>query len=341
MNSSRILGIGSYLPPGIVTNDDLKDLLNTSDEWIQQRTGIKQRHWVDASTDIATSDLGLLAAQKALAHAGVDKSEIDLIIFATTSPDYDTPGSACTLQAKLGIPGVPALDIRQQCSGFIYGLSIADQFVRTGLYKKVLLVCAEIQSKGIDLSPRGRDVSVLFGDGAGAIVLGSTSLVTDVRNSDLPHVLCTHLGADGRFAKDLWIEYPGIGHVGSRNSFKEEDQVKYFPQMNGKTVFVNAAKKMPEILLTSLESQNLKIEDVDLFVFHQANIRINEMVAKQLGIPDEKIFNTIELFGNTTAATIPLGLDEAVRCGKLRSGMLVGSAAFGSGFTWGSALIRW
>jgi 3-oxoacyl-[acyl-carrier-protein] synthase-3 len=330
---SKILGVGSYVPPRVWKNDDLQKLMDTSDEWIHQRTGIRQRHWVEGTT--STSDLALEAAKKAMAAAGVVKEEIDMILFATLSPDHDFPGSACFLQAKLGISGCPAIDIRQQCSGFVYGLSIADQFIRGGMAKKVLLVGAEIHSKGLDKTTRGRDVAVLFGDGAGAVVIGATSDLSG------PHILSTHLHADGAFAKELWIEAPTQANDGPRLSAEILAEGGHYPKMNGKTVFMHAVRRMPEAIHEALNKNSLKIEDIDLFLFHQANLRINEMVAKQLEIPEEKVFNTIERFGNTTAATLPIGMDEAIRAGKLKPGMTVAMAAFGSGFTWASAIFKW
>ncbi|MGE0614788.1 MAG: 3-oxoacyl-ACP synthase III family protein [Bacteriovoracia bacterium] len=335
---SRILGTGSYLPPRVVKNDDLKQYMDTSDEWIQQRTGIKQRYWVDKK-ETTTSDLALMASEKAIADAKIDKKEIDLIILATLSPDNEFPGTACALQDKLGVPEIPALDVRQQCSGFIYGVSIADQFIRTGMYKKVLVVGAEVHSKGLDLSDHGRDVSVLFGDAASAAVLGACEVKDDQKDS---YIYSTHLHADGKYRKELWL--PGLGmdfEYGARFHPKMVEDRDIFPKMNGKTVFVHASKRMPEAVLEALAANGKKIEEVDLFIFHQANLRINEMVAKQLGIPADKCFNTIDRFANTTAATIPLGMDTAVREGKLKRGMLVCSATFGSGFTWGSMLMRW
>jgi 3-oxoacyl-[acyl-carrier-protein] synthase-3 len=337
MKSARILGVGSYVPPRIWKNDDLRELMDTSDEWIRQRTGIEQRHWVDQDTAACTSDLAVEAAKKALSSANVDKSEIDMIILATLSPDHDFPGTACFFQAKMDMPGIPALDVRQQCTGFVYGLSIADQFIRTGMYEKILLIGAETHSKGLNKSTGGRDVAVLFGDGAGAVVVGAT----DDSSDRAARILSTHLHADGRFAKELWIEFPSMAKPGDRQDSEAEDRVKHYPAMNGKTVFMHAVKRMPEVLNEALAKNGLKIEDVDLFLFHQANLRINEMVAKQMGIPEEKVFNTIQKFGNTTAATIPIGMDEAIKAGRLKPDMLVGSAAFGSGFTWASALIRW
>jgi 3-oxoacyl-[acyl-carrier-protein] synthase-3 len=334
---SRIMGVGSYLPPRVWKNDDLAKMMDTSDEWIRQRTGIEERHW--AETNVTTSDLALIATERALETAGVKKSELDCIVFATLSPDHDFPGTGCFLQAKLGIPGIPAIDVRQQCSGFIYALSIADQFVKSGMYKRVLVVGAEIHSKGLDRTGEGRDVSVLFGDGAGAVVVGPCDGTPSETDSQ---ILSTHLHADGEFAKELWLPAPGIAMEGSdRLNPGMLAEKMHFPKMNGKTVFLHACKRMPEAIMEALAANGKKIEDVDLFLFHQANLRINEMVGKQLGIPADKIFNTIQRFGNTTAATIPLGMDEAVKAGKLKKGMLVASAAFGSGFTWASALIRW
>jgi len=336
MKYSRILGVGSYVPPRLVKNEDLVTMMDTSDEWIQQRTGIKQRFWVSGTT--TTSDLALEAAQRALTASGVTKDQIDLLILATLSPDHEFPGTACFLQAKLGVPGIPALDVRQQCTGFIYAMSIADQFLKTGMYKRALVVGAEIHSKGMDKTSRGRDVSVLFGDGAGAIVMeGQDGLA---KKTD-PQIYSTHLHADGTFAKELYVHAPSMTYDGESVTTENLQAGEQYPKMNGKSVFVHAAKRMPEAINEALSANGIKPGDVDLYVFHQANLRINEMVAKQLGVSEDKVFNTIERFGNTTAATIPIGLDEAVKAGKLKKGMLVASAAFGSGFTWGSALFRW
>lgn len=338
MRYSKIVGTGSYVPPQIWKNDDLKSIMDTSDDWIQQRTGIKQRHWVDQESNTCTSDLAFEASLRALESAKINKNELDMVILATLSPDHEFPGTACFLQAKLGVPGIPSLDVRQQCTGFIYGLSIADQFIRSGMYKKILLVGAETHSKGLDKSTRGRDVAVLFGDGAGAVVLEAGEGPVEPNSSQ---VLSTHLHADGRFARELWIPEPRMDRPGDRLTSRCLEGGMHYPQMNGKAVFVHATQRIPEVLMEALNSNNIKIEDVDLFVLHQANQRINDMVAKQMMIPGEKIFNTIDRFGNTTAATIPIGLDEAVKAGKLKRGMLVASAAFGSGFTWASAVMRW
>jgi 3-oxoacyl-[acyl-carrier-protein] synthase-3 len=336
MKRSRILGTGSYLPPKVWKNDDLKSLMDTSDEWIRQRTGIEQRHW--AEPGVATTDLALVAAERALEASKVSKSEIDCIVFATLSPDHEFPGAACFLQAKMDLHGIPAIDVRQQCSGFLYALSIADNFIRVGMYKKILVIGAEIHSKGVDKSDEGRDIAVLFGDGAGAVVLGAIDGTPADADSQ---IYSTHLHADGEYARELWTQAPGFGNGADRVNEKMLAEKQQFPRMNGKTVFLHACKRMPEAIHEALAANGKKIEDVDLFLFHQANLRINEMVGKQLGIPPEKIFNTIQKFANTTAATIPIGMDEAVKAGKLKKGMLVASAAFGSGFTWASSLFRY
>lgn len=332
---SKIMGVGYYVPPRVVTNQDLATQygIDTSDEWIQQRTGIKQRHFVDAGT--TNADLGVEAANRALIAAGVKKEEIDLILYATLSQDHEFPGTGCFFQAKMGMAGVPAMDVRNQCTGFLYCLATADAFVRTGMYKRILIVGSEVHSHGMDLTTRGRDVAVLFGDGAGAAVVGPAS---DAEESG---VLSVHLHADGAFAKELWIESPGCSFHPVRMTHEMIDDARMFPTMNGRAVFMNAVRRMPEALIEAMKFNNTKLEDIDLLVPHQANLRINEAVAKGMGIPEEKVFNTIQRFGNTTAATIPIGLAEAVAQGKLKKGMLVGMVAFGSGFTWGSALVRW
>ncbi|OUR97064.1 3-oxoacyl-ACP synthase [Halobacteriovorax marinus] len=334
--NSRITGVGSFVPPKIYTNYDLEEMLDTSNEWIVQRTGIEERHWVDDHT--STSDLALEASKQAIADAGLTPSDIDMIVFATLSPDHEFPGTGCFLQEKLGIPEIAVFDIRQQCTGFIYGLSLADKFIASGSHKNVLLVGAEVHSKGLDKTPRGRGVSVLFGDGAGAVILSRTTVKDATKD---PHIMTTHLHADGKFAKELWISAPGNGLGKDRVNKDMLDEGLQYPYMNGKTVFVHAIKRMSETILLSCKEQGVSLDDVDLFLFHQANLRINSKVAEVLNIPEEKIFNTIQKYGNTTAATIPLGMHDAIKEGKLKPGMLVASAAFGSGFTWGSALWRY
>jgi 3-oxoacyl-[acyl-carrier-protein] synthase-3 len=332
---SRITGVGGFVPPRIVTNADLTEHMDTSDEWIVERTGIRERHWVDPET--STSDLALEAANAALVAAGVDKEDIDMLIVATLSSDHFFPGTACFLQAKMGISEIPALDIRQQCTGFIYATSIADQFIRTGMYQKVLVIGAEIHSKGLDVSTEGRDVTVLFGDGAGAVVLEST----EVDTAGDPQIFSTHLHADGSGAKALWLPSPGMAFPDGLVTHEHLDRGYQYPQMNGRAVYVNAVKRMSEGIQDALATNEVTLDDVDLFFFHQANLRINEAVAQRLGIPPEKVYNTIHKYGNTTAATIPLGMRDAVDDGTLQPGMLVACGAFGSGFTWGSMLLRW
>ncbi len=336
MIRSRITGIGSYVPSRVVTNDDLKQYMDTSDEWIRQRTGIEERHWVEGETN---SDLALKATERALIAAKLDKSKIDLIILATLSPDHDFPGTGCYLQAKLGLPGVPALDIRQQCSGFLYGLSIADQFIRSGMYQNILLVGSEVHSVGLDKSTRGRDVTVLFGDGAGAAVISRTEVKDAGKDA---YVYSTHLHADGASADELCLMAPGCANGSTeRLDAAMMEAGLHYPKMNGKKVYVSAVRRMSEVLAEALKANKLDLSDIDLFLFHQANLRINEAVAQQMSIPWDKVFNTIHKFGNTTAATLPLGMDEALRAGKLKPGMRVAMAAFGSGFTWASAVFRY
>ncbi|WP_034721499.1 3-oxoacyl-ACP synthase III family protein [Bacteriovorax sp. DB6_IX] len=334
--SSKIIGVGSFVPEKVFTNHDLEKMMNTSDEWIQQRTGIVERRWVDKN--VGTSDLAVKASEEAIANAGLDKSDVDMIIFATLSPDHDFPGSGCFLQAKLGIPEIPALDIRQQCTGFIYAMSIADKFIKSGSHKNILVVGAEVHSKGLDRTPEGRNVGVLFGDGAGAVIMSATE-VSDAKTEG--HFIDAHLHADGSYAKELWLPGPGTG-FDSENRFDAAmfEEGLHYPQMNGKVVFVHAVKRMIESLTNLCKEQGVTIDDIDLFLFHQANLRINSKIAEVMNIPEEKVFNTIQKYGNTTAATIPLGMHDAVKAGKLKPGMLVASAAFGSGFTWASALYR-
>ena len=336
MYNSEIIGCGMYVPETVVTNHDLSKLMETSHDWIVQRSGIEERRWV--TPEITTTDLALKACENAIKSAGIDKKEIDCILFATLSPDADFPGAACMLQPKLGLTEIPAIDVRQQCSGFLYGMSMADAFIKCGQYKTVLLVGAEIHSKGLDKSTKGRDVAVLFGDGAGAVVIRRTE-VADKKTSS--HIMSTHLFAEGLHAKELWCEAPGMSLGAERITHLDLEAGKQYPQMNGKKVFANAVRRMCECLMLALETNKVKLEDIDLFLFHQANLRINQMIAQELKIPDEKIFNTIMKYGNTTAATIPIGMTDAVKAGKLKKGSLVASAAFGSGFTWASSVYRW
>jgi 3-oxoacyl-[acyl-carrier-protein] synthase-3 len=332
MPRTVITGTGHYVPPRVVTNHDLAKLMDTSDEWIRERSGIRERHHVE--TGVGTSDLAVEAARLAIADAGIDPATIDFVVAATLSPDHYFPGIGVIIQAKLGLGTIGALDVRNQCSGFIYALSVADQYIRTGTYKRILLVAAEIQSSNLDYSDRGRDMSVLFGDGAGAVIL-EPGAETDGRG-----ILSTHLFADGNFVPHLWMEKPSPKDQPTfQTSFFDEG--RFFPRMEGRNVFVNACQRMPESVRTSLARNGLTIEDVDHLIPHQANDRISLMVAKGLKIPVEKVIRNIDRFGNTTAASIPIALDEAVKAGRIKQGDLVALTAFGSGYTWASALLRW
>jgi 3-oxoacyl-[acyl-carrier-protein] synthase-3 len=330
---TEFISTGYYVPERRLMNDDLKQWWDTSDEWITERTGIKQRHWVEPGRQ-AGSDLALEAAKIALARASLKPGDIDCIVYATLSPDFFFPGGGVYLQRKLGIPGVPAIDIRNQCSGFLYGLSVADAWVRMGQYKRVLLVGAEVHSTGMDFDNGvGRDLAVLFGDGAGAVILGP---VEDNGRG----VLTTHLFADGNYAEQLWCESDASAHF-PRISHADLDAGKQYPRMNGREVFRHAVTRMPESVRTALEANGLGIEDVSLLIAHQANLRINEYVQKQLSLRDDQVYNNIDRFGNTTAATLPIAIDECVTSGRLSRGDLLVLTAFGSGFTWASACIRW
>lgn len=331
MKRSRILGTGRYLPERVVTNDELTKFMDTSDEWIQQRTGIRERRY--AKEDENTSDLGVKAARIAIERAGLKPEDIDFIIFATLSPDHYFPGCGVFVQDKLGLRNVGALDVRTQCTGFIYSLTVADQFIKTGMYKYILVIGAEVHSCGLDLSTRGRDVGVIFGDGAGAVVVGPSE-------DDNHGILTANLHSEGKFAKELWIEACGSAF---RPFITKEliDQNRHWPKMNGRLVFKNAIPRFIETITEAVNAVNMKVSDIDLLIPHQANLRINEMVAAQLEIPAEKVFNNIQKYGNTTAASIPIALDEALEEGRIKEGSIVCLSAFGSGFTWGSVLMRW
>jgi 3-oxoacyl-[acyl-carrier-protein] synthase-3 len=332
--SAVILGVGGYVPERVVTNQDMTQWMETSDEWIFERTGIRQRHWIDGET--GGSELAEKAVHQALSRSGVKLGEIDCIILATLSPDHTFPGTGCFLQEKLGLPGIPALDVRAQCSGFIYGLSVADAWIRAGQYKCILLVGTEVHSTGIDISTQGRDVACLFGDGAGVALVAAREGADGGRG-----VLSTHLHADGRFARDLWIEAPGSRFHPVRITKEMIDAGRHWPKMQGRRVFKNALKFMPEVIWEGLRYNGLTLDDVDLIVPHQANLRINEAVAQLLGIEPERMYSNIERYGNTTAASIPLALRDAEQEGRLKRGDTVVLASFGAGFTWASAVVRW
>ena len=336
MYNSKITGMGHYVPENIVTNNDLSQLMDTTDEWIQERTGINQRRWAVKGDGNTTFSMGLRAALNAIKNARIDKESIDFIVFATLSPDYYFPGPGVQIQEALGIDTVGALDVRNQCSGFIYGLSVADQFIKTGMYKNILVIGSELQSRGIDISTRGRSISVIFGDGAGAAILSRENDITK-------GILSSHLHSEGAHALELAAEAPGMGKrwvtdiIADNNS----DDMSYRPYMNGQFVFKNAIRRFCEVINEGLKTNNLEVSDIDMLVPHQANLRISQYIQKKFQLSDDQVFNNIEHYGNTTAASIPIALSEACAKGKIKSGDNVVLAAFGSGFTWGSVILKW
>jgi 3-oxoacyl-[acyl-carrier-protein] synthase-3 len=336
MYHSKIAGLGYFVPENIVTNDDLSKIMDTNDEWIQERTGIQERRHIIKGSGETTTTMGIKAAKIAIERSGVAKEDIDFIVFATISPDYYFPGPGVTLQKELGLKTVGALDIRNQCSGFVYALSIADQYIKTGMYKNILIVGSELQSLGLDMTDRGRSVSVIFGDGAGAAVISREEDTTK-------GVLSTHLHSEGEHAKELAVLAPGMGGRWVTEILADNDpnDESYFPYMNGQFVFKNAVVRFSEVIHEGLEANNLKVTDIDMLIPHQANLRISQFIQKKFGLSDDQVFNNIQKFGNTTAASIPIALTEAWELGKIKSGDLVVLAAFGSGFTWASAIIRW
>ncbi|MDZ7331979.1 MAG: ketoacyl-ACP synthase III [candidate division KSB1 bacterium] len=331
MYKARITGTGMYVPEKVVTNFDLEKLMDTSDAWIRERAGIIERRF--AEPEVGPAGLAVEAAKQALQNAHLEPKDVEFIIFATLSPEYQFPGSGVLLQEKLGLPGVPALDIRNQCTGFIYGLAVADQFIRTGMYRRIMLVGSEIHSTGLDLSTRGRDVAVLFGDGAGVVI---------VERSDDPNrcILSSHLHADGRFAKELYVENPGSLHV-PRLTKEMLDGTSIYPFMNGRQVFKHAVVRFCEAIEECLSANQIAPEQVKLVIPHQANQRITEAVAARFGYSMDRVFSNIHKYGNTTAASIPIALHEALMEGRIQPGDYVVLVAFGSGFTWGSILMRW
>jgi 3-oxoacyl-[acyl-carrier-protein] synthase-3 len=335
MYHSKITGVGHYVPENVVTNKDLEKLMDTSDEWIRERSGIEERRWYKPNEKGSTAKMAFNASKIALERAGRTPDDIDAIVFATLSPDFYFPGSGVLLQHMLGMGTKPAIDVRAQCSGFIYGLSIADQYIKTGMYKRILLVGSETQNIALDLTTRGRAMGVLFGDGAGAAVIEATE-------EEGKGVLSTHLFSQGEFADVLCIREPGSndrGIVIYEGLHEMHDKIN--PQMDGQFVFKHAVTRMPEAAMTALNANNLTIHDLDMLVPHQANLRISQMVQRILKLPDEKVYNNIQKYGNTTAATIPIILSELWEQGRIKEGQLYLLVAFGSGFTWASALIRW
>lgn len=349
MPKSKIAGIGMYVPTNVVTNDDLKKYMDTSDEWIRERTGITERRYAHR-TEETTTTMGVEAAKIAIERAGITIADIDFIIFATISPDYYFPGCGVLVQRALKMKEIGALDIRNQCSGFVYALSVADQFIQTGMYKNILVIASEKQSFGLDFSTRGRNISVIFGDGAGAVILQPTE-------KEGQGILSTHLHSDGESAEMLAMYNPGThanhwtdhkladfdeAEVGEMFMSKAMiDNAQNFPYMDGPAVFKKAIVKFPEVIMESLHKNGLTVSDLSLLVPHQANLRIAQFVQQKLQLKDEQVYNNIQHYGNTTAASIPIALCEAWEKGKIKEGDLVCLAAFGSGFTWASALLRW
>ena len=335
MFNSIIVGLGKYLPENIVTNADLEKIMDTSNEWIIERTGIKERRHIKKGDGNSTASMGIEAAKIALDRAKIESKEIDLIVFATLSPDYYMPGSGVLVQEALNIPNCPAIDIRAQCSGFVYGLSTADQFIKTGMYKNILVIGSEYHSGGLDMTTRGRNISVIFGDGAGAVVITRTK-----KNDE--GILHSQLHSEGKYAKELSLIGPNTGRwVPEIINKNDPNDVSYFPYMNGQFVFKNAVIRFSEVIMKGLEKVKWKPSDIDMLIPHQANLRISQFVQKKFGLSDNQVYNNIQRYGNTTAASIPIALTEAWEEGKINNGSKVILAAFGSGFTWGSITMKW
>jgi len=335
MYNSKITGLGYFVPDNVVTNDTLSQLMDTNDEWIQERTGIKERRHVVQGEDTTTT-MGVKAAKIAIERAGIDKDDIEFIVFATLSPDYYFPGPGVLVQRDLGLKTIGAVDIRNQCSGFVYAISLADQYIKSGMYKNILVIGSELHSGGLDMTTRGRGVSVIFGDGAGAAVLSR-------EEDNTKGILSTHLHSEGQHAEELSLIAPGMGKRWVTDIIADNDpnDESYFPYMNGQFVFKNAVVRFSEVIMEGLGANNLQAQDIDLLVPHQANLRISQFVQRKFGLSDDQVFNNIMKYGNTTAASIPIALTEAWEEGKVKEGDLVVLAAFGSGFTWGSVIIRW
>lgn len=332
MGYSKIVGLGHHVPETVITNEYLSTLMDTNDAWIVERTGIHERRFIDPAKD-TVANMSAKATRMALANAGMVEKDIDFIVFATITPDYFFPGSGVLLQRELGLEGIAALDVRNACSGFIYALSIADQFIKTGMYKTVLVVGAEIQSTALDLTTRGRTTAVIFGDGAGAVIL---------RADDKPGILSTHLHSDGRFAEELYVKDPGSSRPRSERQPEQITDTSGFKvYMNGSQVFKHAITRFTEVINEALGANGMQAEDIDLLVPHQANLRISQYIQQKLALGDDKVYNNIMRYGNTTAASIPIAMSEAWAEGKIRENNVICLAAFGSGFTWASALIRW
>lgn len=334
MYKSKIVGVGHYVPDNVVTNQDLEQFMETSDDWIVERTGIKERRWVTPGSDDTPSVMGTKAARIAIKNAGLEPKDIDFIVFATLSPDYYFPGPGVQVQDQLGIPEIGALDVRNQCSGFIYGLSVADQFIKTGMYSNILMIGSEYHSGGLEKSTRGRGVSVIFGDGAGAVVLQ--------RSSSESGILSTHLHSEGKHAEELALIGPATGRwVDKIIEENNPEDVSFYPHMNGNFVFKHAVTRFQEVIHEALQKNDKDSSEIDLLIPHQANLRISQFIQHKMKLRDDQVYNNIMRYGNTTAASIPIALSEAFQEGKIKDGDLVCFAAFGSGFTWASALLRW
>jgi 3-oxoacyl-[acyl-carrier-protein] synthase-3 len=335
MYHSKISGLGFYVPENVVTNDHLSKLMDTNDTWIQERTGIQERRHIIRGEDTTTS-MGVKAAEIAIERSDISKEDIDFVVFATLSPDYYFPGPGVLVQRDLGLKTVGALDVRNQCSGFVYAISVADQYIKTGMYKNILVIGSEVHSTGLDMTDRGRGVSVIFGDGAGAAVLS--------REEDLSKgILSTHLHSEGQHAEELALEAPGMGKRWVTDIIEDNNpnDDSYYPHMNGQFVFKNAVVRFSEVINEGLQANNLEVSDINMLVPHQANLRISQFIQSKFKLSDDQVYNNIQKYGNTTAASIPIALTEAWEKGKIKKGDLVVLAAFGSGFTWGSVLIRW
>ncbi|MDA9107534.1 ketoacyl-ACP synthase III [Flavobacteriaceae bacterium] len=335
MFNSRIIGMGHYVPENIITNDDLSKLMDTSDSWIQERTGVKERRWIDPKSDDTTSTMAVKASKIAIDRSGLEKKDIDFIIFATLSPDMYFPGGGVQVQDMLDMSTIGALDVRSQCSGFIYAMSVADQFIKTGMYKNILVIGAENHSGALDKSTRGRGVSVIFGDGAGAAILSRS----EVKGKG---ILSSHLHSEGKYARELMMDGPSTGRwIPEILAENNSDDQSYYPYMNGQLVFKNAITRFSEVIVEGLEANNLQKEDIDMLIAHQANLRISQFIQKKFNLSDDKVHNNIMKYGNTTAASVIIALTEAWEQGKIKENDLVVLAAFGSGFTWGSVILRW
>lgn len=334
MYNSKIIGLGKYVPEHVVTNDDLSKMMDTNDAWIQERTGIKERRWIKEGTDDTSATMGVKASKMAIERSGLSNDDIDFIVFATMTPDYYFPGCGVQIQELLGLKNVGAIDIRNQCSGFVYAISVADQFIKTGMYKNILVVGAEYHSNGLDKTTRGRGVTVIFGDGAGACILS--------REEDSSKgILSTHLHSEGKYADKLIVESPSIKHWVPQILESEGEDLSYFPYMDGTFVFKHAVVRFSEVIMEGLMKNGLNKDDIDMLIPHQANLRIAQFIQKKFALSDDQVFNNIQKYGNTTAASVIIALTEAWEEGKIKSGDNVVLAAFGSGFTWASAIIKW